>query len=259
MSAGSGAADPGAADALVIFTPSGRRGRFALGTPVLDAARSLGVYVESVCGGRGICGRCQITPSFGNFAKFGIRSTVDHLSAPGSSETTDYRPRRPLASGARLGCAATICGDVVIDVPAESQVHRPVVRKAINLDGLMVDPIVRLHYVELPPLELGEDQSDLRLVQEALRDDWGLATVGITLPALVALQPAIAEGKRSVTLAVHSGSRITGVWPGLVDAISGVAVDVGSTTVAGHLCELTSGDVVASAGRMNPQIRFART
>ena len=134
--------------------------------------------------------------------------------------------------------------------------HRPVVRKAINLDGLMVDPIVRLHYVELPPLELGEDQSDLRLVQEALRDDWGLATVGITLPALVALQPAIAEGKRSVTLAVHSGSRITGVWPGLVDAIYGVAVDVGSTTVAGHLCELTSGDVVASAGRMNPQIRF---
>ena len=62
------------ADALVIFTPSGRRGRFAEGTTVLDAARSLGVDIDSVCGGRGLCGRCQVVPSFGSFAKHGITS-----------------------------------------------------------------------------------------------------------------------------------------------------------------------------------------
>ena len=67
-------------DALVIFTPSGRRGRFAEGTTVLDAARSLGVDIDSVCGGRGICGRCQVTQGLGEFPKHGIASEPDHLS-----------------------------------------------------------------------------------------------------------------------------------------------------------------------------------
>ena len=59
-------------DALVIFTPSGKRGRFALGTPVLTAARQLGVDLDSVCGGRGICSKCQITPGYGEFPKHGV-------------------------------------------------------------------------------------------------------------------------------------------------------------------------------------------
>ncbi len=68
---------------LVLFMPSGKRGRFAVGTPILDAARELGVYVESVCGGRGICGRCQIEIQSGNFAKHGITSSSDHISHVG--------------------------------------------------------------------------------------------------------------------------------------------------------------------------------
>ena len=223
---------------------------------MLDAARRLGVDVDSVCGGRGICGRCQVVPTFGSFAKFAVSSSPDHLSAPGSVETTDYKPRRRLAEGARLGCAALIQGDLVIDVPAASQVHKPVVRKSVNLDGLVVDPTVRLHYVELPTTELGEERSDLRLLQDALVEQWSLTTSGITPAALVALQPALAKGKRTITVAVHSGTRVTAVWPGFVDAAYGVAIDVGSTTVAGHLCDVTTGEVVASAGRMNPQIRF---
>ena len=66
-------------EALIVFTPSGRRGRFPLGTPVLKAARSLGVDIDSVCGGRGICGRCQILVSEGEFAKHGITSRADHV------------------------------------------------------------------------------------------------------------------------------------------------------------------------------------
>ena len=50
--------------------------------------------------------------------------------------------------------------------------------------------------------------------------------------------------------------RIVAVWPGYVDTAFGVAVDIGSTTIAGHLCDLTTGEVLATAGRMNPQIRF---
>ncbi|MEO5939930.1 MAG: 2Fe-2S iron-sulfur cluster-binding protein, partial [Candidatus Limnocylindrales bacterium] len=116
------------ADPLVIFTPSGRRGRFARGTTVLDAARRLGVDIDSVCGGRGICGRCQIEQSVGEFAKHGITSAPDHLTPFGPVEA-EYRERKGLADERRLGCMAHVRGDLVVDVPPESQVYRQVVRK----------------------------------------------------------------------------------------------------------------------------------
>ncbi len=71
-------------DPLILFMPSGKRGRFPEGTTVLEAARQLGVYVESVCGGRGICGRCQVEVQEGRFAKHGITSANDHLSPFGA-------------------------------------------------------------------------------------------------------------------------------------------------------------------------------
>ena len=67
-------------DPLVIFTPSGKRGRVAAGTPVLAAARQLGVDLDSVCGGRGICSKCQVTPAFGEFPKHGLTSRPEALS-----------------------------------------------------------------------------------------------------------------------------------------------------------------------------------
>src|SRR3546814_6328175 len=68
-------------DALVVFTPSGRRGRFPVGTPILKAASSLGVDIDSVCGGRGLCGRCQVEIGIGEFGKDGIRSRESHVHA----------------------------------------------------------------------------------------------------------------------------------------------------------------------------------
>ena len=136
------------ADALVVFTPSGKRGRFAHGTNLLDAARSLGVDLDSVCGGRGICGRCQVVVSEGEFAKHGISSGADHLT-PFSLPEQTYRDRSGLAPERRLGCHACVVGDLVVDVPPESQLHRQVVRKEADAHAIEVDPIVRLHYVEV--------------------------------------------------------------------------------------------------------------
>ena len=73
-------------DALVVFLPSGKRGRFATGTPLLQAARELGVDIDSVCGGRGLCGRCQVVVAEGEFAKHGVRSGADSVSALGEVE-----------------------------------------------------------------------------------------------------------------------------------------------------------------------------
>ena len=101
---------------LVIFTPSGKRGRFPAGTPVLTAARQLGVDLDSVCGGRGICSKCQITPSYGEFPKHGVTVAPDALSDWNAVEQR-YDDKRGLKPGRRLGCQATIQKDVVIDVP----------------------------------------------------------------------------------------------------------------------------------------------
>ena len=89
-------------DPLVVFTPSGRRGRFPVGTPVLQAARSLGVDLDSVCGGRGICSKCQITPAYGDFPKHGVTVRDDALSEWNKVEQR-YDDKRGLKPGRRLG------------------------------------------------------------------------------------------------------------------------------------------------------------
>src|SRR5919107_1096078 len=233
-------------DALVIFTPSGGRGRFEPGTTVLDAARRLGVDIDSVCGGRGICGRCQVEQSVGSFAKHGIESSPDHLSPAGSMEAEYRAEHGTLAPGRRLACAAHIRGDAVIDVPPESQVYRQVVRKGLDVRDFHIDPVVRLHYVEVEPPELASPSGDLARLQEALEREWGLTDLEADLSAVRALQPALEAGKNAVTVAVHDRRTITGVWPGLHDRPFGVAIDVGSTTIAGHLVNLGDGAVLAS-------------
>ena len=244
-----------ASDALVIFTPSGRRGRFPTGTTVLDAARSLGVDIDSVCGGRGICGRCQVTQGIGSFPKHGITSEPDHLSAFADLETT-YREERGLADDRRLSCTARICGDLLIDVPPESQVHRQVVRKGLDVRTFIVDPVVRLHYVEVTPPELASPTGDLARLFEALEREWALTDLEADLEVIRQLQPALEAGKYGVTVAVHEAHQVIGVWPGLHETAYGVAIDVGSTTIAGHLANLADGAVLASNGVMNPQIRY---
>ncbi len=245
----------GAADPLVIFTPSGRRGRSPAGTTILDAARALGVDIDSVCGGRGICGRCQVQQSVGSFAKHGIDSRSEHLSELSPVEV-EYRDARGLEPGRRLSCVARLHGDAVIDVPPESQVYRQVVRKGLDIRDFHIDPGVRLHYVQVAPPGLASPSGDLAHLVEALEAEWGLTDLETDLHVIRALQPALEAGGRAVTVAVHDGRIISAVWPGLHDRAYGVAIDVGSTTIAGHLADLADGAVLASNGVMNPQIRF---
>ena len=244
-----------AAEALVVFTPSGKRGRFSNGTNLLDAARSLGVDLDSVCGGRGICGRCQIVVSEGEFAKHGITSSAEHLTAFSEPEES-YRLRSGLATERRLGCHARVTGDLVIDVPPESQIHRQVVRKEADAHRIEIDPVVRLHYCEVRQPDMADPSGDLRRLKEALVRDWALSDLTCDAHVLEQLQRTLRAGDWTATVAVRERSRIIAIWPGFHDRALGVAFDVGSTTVAGHLCDLRSGEVLASAGTMNPQIRF---
>jgi uncharacterized 2Fe-2S/4Fe-4S cluster protein (DUF4445 family) len=243
-------------DALVVFTPSGRRSRFERGTSVLDAARRLGVDLDSVCGGRGICGRCQVAVSEGEHAKHGITCTAAALGEMTGVEY-EYAETHELDAGRRLGCTARIEADVVIDVPPESQVYRQVVRKEADARAIAVDPVVRLYYVEVEEPQLASPSSDLTRLLAALEDEWGLEGLDVDPHLLREIQHALRKGEPwRATVAVHDGSTVTAIWPEFHDAAYGIAFDVGSTTVAGHLCDLHTGAVLASAGEMNPQIRF---
>ena len=242
-------------DPLVVFTPSGRRGHVRKGTPLLQAARDLGVDLDSVCGGRGICTRCQVTIGEGDFAKHGIASSNDHLT-PFTEPENRQQEKGLLKPGRRLSCQARIGGDLVVDVPPESQVHKQVVRKRAEARNIELYPAVHLHYVEVAPADMHEPAAHLRRVKTALMEQWGLEAESADIPLLQKLNKTLEEGDYKATVFLREGNRIVDIRPGFYDKVFGMAVDVGSTTIAAHLCDLQTGEVVASAGRMNPQIRF---
>jgi uncharacterized 2Fe-2S/4Fe-4S cluster protein (DUF4445 family) len=248
-------------DALVIFTPSGKRGRFALGTPVLTAARQLGVDLDSVCGGRGICSKCQITPGYGEFSKHGVTVAEDALSEWNAVEDR-YKRIRGLTEGRRLGCQAKVMGDVVIDVPPESQVHKQVIRKSATERVMVMDPATRAVYVEVEEPDMHEPTGDFERLQRALAAQWQVEGVEADLSILRRLQPVLRKGEWKVTVVLHKGNhdaraRVLDIFPGFHEGpLLGLAVDLGSTTIAAHLCDLSDGRVLGSSGLMNPQIRF---
>jgi len=248
------------ANPLIVFTPSGKRGRFPVGTPVLQAARALGVDIDSVCGGRAICGRCQVTVGEGEFAKHGIASRASHVSVFSEVEGR-YGRIKGLTAGRRLSCQTKIMGDLVIDVPPESQVHKQVVRKEADTRAIDVDPATRLCFIEVEEPDMHKPSSDLERVYKALKEQWGIDNVSCDLAIITGLQKILRKGEWKITAAVFSrapggGNRLVAVWPGFHDKAFGIAIDVGSTTIAAHLTDLSTGQVAASAGLMNPQIRF---
>ena len=245
----------------IVFTPSGLDGTVESGITVLDAARKLGADIDSVCGGRGICGRCQITPSFGSFSKWGIEAVESSLSERSEGEIK-YKGKRALAEGNRLGCMAKVCGDMVIDVPAMSQVHRQIVRKDLDLGVIVVDPTFSLFYIAVTPSELGDDVTASQIIRDAIAQQHNIARPTISNNALAQVNRAIDKGDGGATIAIKRSEvdgvagNIVAAWPGFVETMFGIAIDIGSTTVAGHLIDLTTGEVMSSSGVMNPQIRF---
>lgn len=242
--------------ALVVFTPSGKRGHFPIGTSILSAARTLGVDLDTVCGGRGLCGRCQVQCPEGEFPKHNIVSKAEHLSESTKVEARYQRINGAFAQGRRLGCQANVLGDMVVDVPPESQVHRQVIRKEADHANITLNPAISLHVVEVQQPDMHDPSGDLRRLKQALEKEWNLTGLSTDLSLLHGLQEALRAESWQVTAAVHNDGRILGVWPGFKERICGVAIDVGSTTIAAHLCDLVTGDVLGSSGAMNPQIRF---
>jgi uncharacterized 2Fe-2S/4Fe-4S cluster protein (DUF4445 family) len=193
----------------------------------------------------------------GDFAKYAITSAPKHLT-PADATEQDYFARHPkqFSEGARLACTAHICGDVLVTVPPESTQRRQIVRKGASERPIEIDPVLRQVFVEVEPHALGERRGDWQRLQEALLREWHLDGLRIDLHALRQLSPALKAGKHKVTVTVWNAVEVVDVRGGYAEGLYGLAVDVGSTTIAAHLCDLRSGAVLATESTMNPQVTY---
>ncbi len=241
---------------LVVFQPSGRQARVPAGKTLLEAAREMGVEIESICGGQQTCGKCKVIADVGDFSKYGIVSSAENITPPGEEEIEYWAKRRRDPGLYRLSCAACVLGDVVINVPEESQARKQIVRKSATVREFVLDPAIRQYFVKVKPAELGDDRGDWQLLQAALSETHGLENLRIDYPALRDLQKTLRQGKWEATVTVWQEQEVVRVQPGYQEGAYGMAIDIGSTTVAGHLIDLRSGHILTTEAMMNPQTTY---
>jgi uncharacterized 2Fe-2S/4Fe-4S cluster protein (DUF4445 family) len=227
----------------VIFLPSGRRGEISEGKTVLEASRELGVGIESLCGGKGSCGKCRVKWIQGNLSPF-------------VKEEDKFITESERADGYRLGCAARILGDVQIFIPEESRTQEQIVRKEATERSIELKPAVVPRSVQLSPPSLHDPLGDFDRLQKALSEQYHLSQLRIDYPALQKLSRVLRQGQWNVTAAIWMDQEILDVKPGRADDLYGIAIDVGTTTVAGYLCNLTTGELIATQSMMNPQVVY---
>jgi len=240
----------------VVFQPSGRQGEVAAGTNLLDAARSLGVEIEAICNGRQTCGKCQIVVEEGTFPKHGIASSPSHLSPPDGREARYWDKAGIPSRDRRLACSCEVLGDLMVFVPEESQARKQVVRKAATERAIVVDPAIRLYYVEVEPPTLEHQLGDWDRIAGELEARFGLKGVRLDPLLLGELQQVIREGDWKVTVTVWQDRDAVRVQPGYAEEAYGLAVDIGTTTIAMHLCNLRTGEILSTASQMNPQVAY---
>lgn len=240
---------------IVIFQPSGRRGYVQKGRTLKEASVALGVDLEGVCGEKAICGTCKLRIEEGNFEKYGIKSSRENLSPMGMTEKKFFNLRQQ-QEGYRLACQTHILGNVVIFVPEESRMGKQVVRKAAKEIHIELKPAIKKYYVEIQKATLEDTRGDWERLETELERSHGLRDLAIDYQTLMSLQEVVRQGEWKVTVSVWQNKEVIKVEPGLVKKAYGLAVDVGTTTVAGYLCDLTDGKLVATASMMNPQVIY---
>jgi uncharacterized 2Fe-2S/4Fe-4S cluster protein (DUF4445 family) len=240
---------------LVIFQPSGSRGHIQEGETLKEASRRLGVDIETICGEKTTCGKCKVRIEEGFFEKYGIDSRMDHLSPIEGQEKRFFAKHEEL-TGYRLACVAQVYGDVLVFVPEESRAGKQIVRKSARDIPIEVKPAVRNYYVELTPATLEDPLGDWERLQDELEVRFQLSDLIIDYQVLQGMQAVIREGNWRVSVAVWMDQEVIKLEPGFQEKSYGLAVDIGTTTVAGYLCELHTGELLATASMMNPQVTF---
>ncbi|RLC71000.1 MAG: ferredoxin, partial [Chloroflexi bacterium] len=227
----------------IIFQPSGKRGNYQGPIRLLDAARRVGVGLESVCGGVGECGRCKMIV---------IKGSTSHLTGIEEMLLTEEEVKQ----GYRLACCTKVYGDAEVLVPPSVALERQRLQVEAVEMPLQVEPVVREYVVELPEATLVDICPDFGRLREALKATHGVEPEVIDYHALRALSPVIREGEWSLSVALRGGEVIA-VSPGASRRVSlGLAVDLGTTKIALYLVDLSTGQTIDMLGIQNPQIPY---
>lgn len=241
--------------AMVIFQPSGRRGQVSRDITLIEASRLLGCDIEALCGEKKKCGKCKVRIEEGFFEKFGIQSTMSHTS-PWQEEEEKFINEKEKQAGYRLGCVTKVQGDLLVFVPEESRAGKQVVSKKARDIFIEHDPVVKTYYVEVIPPTFEEPTGDFERICRELEGQHGLKDLRVDIFTLRELPVALREGDWKVTVSVWNDQEVIRVRPGRAEVSYGIAIDVGTTTVAGYFCNLNTMEVVDTVTLMNPQCKY---
>jgi len=242
-------------NAMVIFQPSGRRGEVPKGITIIEASRKLGVDIEALCGEKKVCGKCIVRVEEGHFEKYGITSSQSNVSAWQEEEEKFINAERR-EKGFRLGCVAQVKGDILVFVPEESRAGKQVVSKAARDIYIEHNPAMRIYYIEVDPPTFEEPTGDFERICRGLEREYGIKDLTIDIMTLRTLPTALRDGKWCVTVSVWNEKEIVRIRPGKVEHVYGIAIDVGTTTVAGYFCDLSTMEVIDTVSMMNPQCKY---
>ncbi len=231
----------------IIFYPDGKRIEYSRGGSLLEAAKSAGVDVQSLCGGSGLCGKCKVI----------VREGSGSLS-PINEVEKRFLLDREVEEGFRLACQSRIVGldKIIVEVPPQSRVgHQRLLLRGLEREVELMPAVrnVTVH-VEKPSLE--DAGGDVDRLLESLKRKIG-REIRIDYEALKRASKAIRDGDWKVTATLWMNREVISVNSDAgYDRLYGLAVDVGTTKVAAYLLDLNTGGIVAASSRMNPQIPY---
>ena len=237
----------------VCFTPSGRQFKGEFGDTLLQVAQDAGVAIRSLCGGYGQCHQCWIEVSEGEHSKFGVNCKSENVTGITKLEK-QLIIDNPSYKGKRLACQSCIQGDLVIDVPEESQEHKAYISKKNAKQNYSVSSAISLIECTLEESTLDENPSASENLIAQLEKQGIEAKIDFNL--LRGLQPLIHETKGNLTVAIRDNEQIVAAYPQGKLQVFGAAIDIGSTTLALYVYDLKNGKLVYESSAMNPQIRF---
>jgi len=240
----------------VRFLPDGVSVSVPEGTTILDAARQANVYLNSVCGGDGICGKCRVILKSGR---------VD-------SPPTTLLTRDEVIQGNVLACMARVMTDTEVLVPEETRLEpgRILVDEDAERFGAIATvwapaqfphaPLVRKIYLEMTPPSMEDPLPDHERVYAAIRAKMDAGEMQTGFSVLQGLPAVLQAGNYRVTATVArrgAVSELVQVEAGDTSASAyGLAVDVGTTTIVVQLVDLNTGQTLDAEARYNSQMQY---
>jgi len=229
----------------IIFQPSGRRGTFPYKTNLLTAALELGDPIESLCGGKGSCGKCMV------FINKGIENI---------SELTDIEKQilteQEISQHYRLACMTKAIGDVEVTVPEESRRKEQVILTEGRKTDFTIEPTVKKYFLTIPLPSLEDLLADQERLAKTLAQTHGLKDLTIDYPVVKRLPKLLRENKGKIAVTVWNDKEIIDIESDNASKSYGLAIDIGTTTVVIYLLELDTGNLIGIESMTNPQVAF---